>query len=398
MYKLLYKILMIKLVLILLFLFRNESEFLGTVGNYSSLFNLILGVISLLIWWTYGLIKKSPKELIQIYHFWMITVCWMCIVPLVFFDVKYSNELFFQGMFHDYSYIIFTILPFVFVSKSSNIYYNKIFSITGTIAILCGIIAIAISDKTFSAIARREFVFTIPYYLWWIVTAVYPFLFLNYFFKGKNKKGLVLIILHIVLSIIFLKRSGFLDAMLLITFAILFSDFKGKAKVSILILIIFMFFLLLIFGSYFDLLISRFVETGNNLEEWDRNQEIEEFFKEATTIQLMTGFGLNNYIKMQYIGEYNKGVNSLHIGFYNILYKGGILYLCFMFFLSLKIFSLFKYIKFDNEIKIGFIIGIIFLISHSYEQGWSYFPSIFFILMPIYRAIYLKNQHTLKLR
>jgi hypothetical protein len=178
----------------------------------------------------------------------------------------------------------------------------------------------------------------------------------------------------------------------LVFLTIIFSD-GGNSLIKSIAIYIFVFFLAFVFlGDYLNLLIIRFDADASNFGQFDRNLEIQEFFSSVSDIHLFTGFGANNYLKMRYIGVLDNGVNSLHIGFYNLIYKGGLLYLLFFLYLSYHILSLKKFIRFDPEIKIGYIIGILYLISFSYESGWSYVPIHFFYLLPIYRAIFLKDE------
>ena len=204
--------------------------------------------------------------------------------------------------------------------------------------------------------------------------------------------GLYLIILHFLFSLIFLKRAGFLNGILLILLAFIFSNRRSNTSLYAITLLFLSFVSFFFFEDYFNLIFGRFSDTYSNFESWDRNTEFQVFLEKITLIQLFSGFGANNYINMYYIGEYDKALNALHIGAYNLLYKGGVLYVFFMLYLSQKIFSLYKYIQYDIEIKIGFIIGLIYLFSHTYEQSWNYLPTIFFTLLPIYRAIYLKDK------
>lgn len=391
MLKITYKATITMFLLVFIFLFRNESPYLDIIANYSSLFIFIIGILIISIWWSNNFFKDLNKEIKQIYHFWILMVLWLILVPIIFFNKSISLELFYQGLFHDYRYIIFSILPFMFVTNRVHNYYINIFRLTGNFAVICGVIAIIISDKSLVDVSLRKNVYSIPYYLWWVVCFVYPYLYLKNIFVKKGKVGIVLFGFHLILSLIFLKRAGFINAFLLILFSSFIFGGKLKSVISVAIILGLIFVILLFFGSYTDLLFNRFSQDSSNIEEWDRNMEVLEFFKVVSEQQLITGFGMNNYIKMFYVGVLDNGVNALHLGFYNIIYKGGLLYLVFMLFLAYNILILYKYIHLNSEIKIGFIIGLIYLIGFSYENSWSYVPTHFFTLLPIYRAIYLRR-------
>src|SRR5690606_16210802 len=121
-----------------------------------------------------------------------------------------------------------------------------------------------------------------------IVLMVFPYLFLNFYYRKKFKVGYYLIIIHFILSFIFLKRAGFLNGILVVFFALVFSKQKSKAGILVLFLILLVFISSLFFNEYIDLLMNRFTNDGANLEEWDRNTEAEEFFNNVSISQLLT--------------------------------------------------------------------------------------------------------------
>lgn len=381
------------LVLVFIFLLRNELPFLETISNYASLFILIIGFVVIFLWWSNSLFNSLNKEIKQLYRFWIIMIFWFAFVPVFFHQVNFNIGLFYEGMYHDYRYMLFSILPFMFITNTSQKYFQSIFNNTAKLGVLCGFVAILLVDKSFSSISERTDGFSLPYYLWWIVLLVYPYMFLRSTFITKDRIGIILLILHLILSIFFLKRSGFVNAGIIIILSIYFSGNKSKG-LKVLFVTFFLFVALVLgFGSYMDLLFDRFGKDSSNLEEWDRSLEIVTFFETISNFHLFTGYGMNNYLKMTYIGELDKGVNSLHIGFFNLLYKGGFLYVLFVTFLAYNIFKLYRYISVNPEIKIGFILGLVYIIGHFYENGWSYVPIHFFSLLPIFRAIYLRRQY-----
>jgi hypothetical protein len=374
-----------------LFLFRNESPVLVTLGNYLSLFILIIGIRIIYIWFAHGLSKFLNPSIKSIYNFWVLMIIWFFLVPIIFFGVGINLVLFYQGMYHDYRYLLFSFLPFMLVGNYESKYFQKIFNKVGFVAVLSGVVAVIMVDKSFSYVSNRDGSWTLSYYLWWVVACAYPYLFLKNNFIKKDYKGLLLITLHLLLSFLFLKRSGFVGALILISLTFIFSRKTSSILKKMLVLGLFILIGISFFGDYLDLLVLRFSADASELQQFDRYLEVLEFLNIVSSKQLLTGFGANNYIEMTYIGIQDNAVNSLHIGLYNIIYKGGILYALFILYLGAQIISLRKYINYNPEIKIGFIIGIFFLISFSYENSWGYLPDHFFLLLAIYRGIYLKD-------
>lgn len=376
------------LFLIFITLFRFESSIMDTFSNYATPIIFLIGVYVLIT----GKKRNIGKEMNKIYKFWILLLVWFIILPIVDGRIDFNLLLFFQGMFHDYRYLIFATLPFLFISDYSKFYYDKFFQNVGYVALLAGCFGILIADKSLLSVSLRGDVFSLPYYMWWVVLMVFPYLFLVFFHNKKQKIGLYLIVLHFLFSLLFLKRAGFLNGILVILLALIFSNNRSNRTVYTIIFLLFSFLSFFFFEDYFNLIFGRFSDTYSDFSSWDRNTEFQEFLENITISKLLTGFGANNYITMYYIGVEDNSVNALHIGAYNLLYKGGALYVFFMLYLSKKIFSLYKYIKYNVEIKIGFILGLIYILSHAYEQSWTYLPTIFFTLLPIYRAIYLKDK------
>lgn len=380
------------LLLVFLFLFREQSAFFDTLANYSSLLILIIGFTVIAVSISKGKYHQLSGSILSVQKFWTVTVFWMLFIPFIFFPYSLSPSNFYQGLYHDYRYVLFVTLPFFFISDGVNLYYTKIWKYTARFALISGFIAILVVDKSFSSISLREATFSIPYYLWWVVLAAVSYTYLRDFYSGNERTGYYLMAIHLILSLIFLKRAGIVNGLLIIMLSFIFSNKVNKRIIFALVFFVIAAIAGMFFNSYLDLLFSRFLETGENLEEWDRSKEIDEFFDAVSTSQLTMGHGINNYLKMTYVGHDNKPVNALHIGFYNLFYKGGILYFLFTCFLGYKILTLYRYIKYNVEVKIGFIMGIVFLIGFSFENSWSYVPIHFFVLLAVYRAIYLKEK------
>lgn len=389
--RIVYRLIILSLFLMLLILIRNESPILETISNYSIVTKFIIGLLAMFVWFFGRYSRFFTRSLTNLYVFWLIMLLWLAIVPLLFFEQIIDFKVFYQGMFHDYSYLLFSLFPFFLVTDASHDYYNKVFNKVGFAAVFLGILAIILVDKSFNSVSTRAGTWTLSYYFWWIVICVYPYFYLKNAFLIKDSKGNILIILHILFCLFFLKRSGIINAILLVSLSTIFSGKSGKLLKIMGVTFILFVSIFIFFGQYLDLLLIRFESDTADIAQQDRLMEAEEFFSKITFEEFITGFGMNNYINMYYIGVKHNALNSLHIGFYNLIYKGGILYVLFNAYLAIKIISLNRFINKNPEIKIGFIIGVMYLISFTYENGWSYFPIHFFSLLPIYRAIYLKD-------
>ena len=239
--KLIYRTILFMLFFIFIFLFRNESPLLVSLGNYLSLIIFILGILIIFFWFAHDLSKFLNPSIKSIYNFWILMIIWFFLVPIIFFGVGINSELFYQGMYHDYRYLLFSFLPFMLIGNYESKYFQRIFDKVGFVAVLSGVIALIIVDKSFLSVSEIEEVWSLSYYFWWVVLCAYPYLFLKNKYLKKDYKGWLLIILHLLLSLFFLKRSGFVGALILISLTFIFSERSSKFLKSILI---FGFFLL----------------------------------------------------------------------------------------------------------------------------------------------------------
>jgi hypothetical protein len=387
----LYRIIIIILLLVFVFLFRNESPILETVGNYCSFFIILLGILFIWYWSINSNSNYFSKDLRLILVFWTITFFWMFFVPFIFFNYNYSISNFYDGIVQDYRYILFYFFAFILATSKMDFYYTKLFKVVGVFSLISGLFSFILSEKSFSAISAREGAWTIPYYLWWVLYSGTSYWFLKSFFERKTNIGYYLLFLYLVVSLFFLKRSGLINVLLLLVFAFVTNNESKRTFILLFMIVLAIIVIPIFFGDIFGLIFSRFFETANSLDDWDRNLEIDEFFEQVKDNEILTGFGVNNYLKMNYIGVEDNKLNSIHLGVYNIIYKGGVLYSLFMVALSVYIIKLWKYISINLEIKIGFIIGLIFILNLFYEGGWSYFPEHFFFLLPIFKAINLAS-------
>jgi hypothetical protein len=384
-----YHLTLVTLFFTFLYLFRFENIFLGRLSNYFNVLIFIFGIAVILYWRLNNGINQLSRSLKFIHSFWFNVVLWFLIVPFVFFESV--ENTFVEGMYSDYKYIIYSFLPFIFVTNTAHKYYQKVFYYVSVVAIISGFFAILFIDNTTIDVSDRNSA-QISYYLYWVVVCIYPYMFLQDFFSKKGKKGYILLIINLVLSLYFLKRSGIVGTFYYSLTALLFSlEFKTRFFKYVFVFFFFLLSIFIIFPQRIDVIINRFDESAKDLNSYDRLSEVDEFFSVVSDLHFFTGFGANNYLEMIYIGLDDNAVRALHIGFYNLFYKGGIPYFLFTLFLLYKIIQLKKFINKDYEILIGFIIGVYFIISYSFENSWSYMPYHFFKLLPIYRAIYLRD-------
>lgn len=385
------------LIVLLTFFYylRNEIPFLESIFNYISLLILFLGYGIFGLWLLLGNYRKMHPRMRFIFSAWMFTIIYMFFTPFLLHNYQLTAERLYAGMYHDYRHIMFTLLPFMFVSDDITYYRNKIINDLAKVAIVAGVAGILLADKSIGAIAFRSNTWSASYYLWWMTESALLYWFARSYLGKVNRDGYIIALLYLVLSLLFLKRAGFVNLALLF-FLSYVTSFRSIRSLGMFIVLLFFLMVVLFFmQDAVNLIGERFIESSSNIEEFDRLSEAEEYFRRISLFEKWLGFGINNYITMLYIDSVRE-VNAIHIGFVNILYKGGIVYAAFMLYLFFSILSLISQIGKNIEIKIGLIVGVIFIIGHSYEYSWAYTATIFFVLLPIYRAIHVCDSYRLK--
>jgi hypothetical protein len=200
--------------------------------------------------------------------------------------------------------------------------------------------------------------------------------------KNMSKKLFFFLFISSFLSIIFYtiyfqKRQNLVELTLILLFySTLCKDllpflFTKKKLFSIVILIAVTFSLSSI--SIFDPVINRFSDTLNNVSEFDRLEEANNILSDFNPINIIIGKGFGwNSEKAVSTGS------TVHIGYINLLMKGGLILIGFYFWQCYKnIKHCYNMSKIYREYNVGICISIfsIILLFISPGHGW-YFISI----------------------
>lgn len=180
----------------------------------------------------------------------------------------------------------------------------------------------------------------------------------------------------ITFSVFYQKRQQFVELILCVILSFLFyrkllPGLIPKNKLfSITVLIL---FIILIFSSdIVNNILIRFSETFSNLKEFDRLEESINVFSDFNIVNWIFGKGFG------YAAPDTPGAIILHIGYSNLLMKGGLIVLLFY------LFQTFKNIRYCKrkakqypEFNIGIAISIFSLIQLIYSPGYHWFvPSL----------------------
>jgi hypothetical protein len=304
-----------------------------------------------------------------------------------------------RGLNQDYLFITYVTLVFIFLDPVREDGLESLFLNFSKFALIAGLLAIFTVDEMSGEVAARSNVWTLQYHLWWLSSCIFSFSYFNsYVKKERYILGYGVLIVYVIFGILVLKRVAIVNlaVVALITTWVIFTRRSFGFGRKILVFIGFYGgFLILylivnhLFGDYLTGLFDRFSSIPDRPENLDRIVEGRVYFKNATLISIITGQGLNNYVTAQILGR-ELTINALHIGLYDIVYKGGLIYSIFILSVIINVFKLgMKGSLSPNEL-IAVCVGITYIISLFYEMSFSYVPSIFFYLVPIIRGFNYK--------
>lgn len=279
--------------------------------------------------------------------------------------------------------------------------FHRLLQVVAVIAVIMALIAIVLIAQSGSLIARGGEDAT-SYHYWWASATCFAYCGFYSFFAEENKKiNLGVLILYFLVGMSFLKRSCFLNSVIVVVFSFYLLSKQRKIRrmfsyVSLLLVVAFIITIILPGASskVLGLLFDRFSETSSDMDNFDRLIEMASFEYNTTLSQRLKGFGIGNYLYLDRYG--NNGevslLNALHLGYTNILYKGGIVYASFYVLTYLQIFiNWFRRRQNTSRYLICFGVSISALISLLYEGSWTYTILPFCISAPIFYAARYKG-------
>ncbi len=395
--KLLFRLTNISLFLGLLYPVVNNGSF---ITNLISLLSTVFAIIAVFLFFY----KRKNQPLTWPLTFFTIVVVYMLILGFITGNLWSNKTILLTIITQDLRYVTLFLLGGIYsTSERFMDYYHCIMKNIAMISIIMGILSLLFILSSGSLIVRGEENNGLSFHLWWASATCFAYCGIFAFLSdNKNKKNwLYVLIIYFVIGMLFLKRSCFLNCIIIIILSLYLSiKNKNGSKIFLTvigILIVGLFLLILIPGikeMVFGALFDRFRDTASNIEEFDRLIEWQTFLKQTPEIKLYTGYGIGNFpIYDRYgVGEDGSLLNALHLGYTNIIFKGGILYVAFYIVLYITIFiKWFKCRKYSTRYLLCFGVSISSLISLFYEGSWTYTIIPFCISAPIFYATSYKR-------
>lgn len=290
----------------------------------------------------------------------------------------------------DLRYVLLFLVGGVFALNGNMKYFHKIMKVLAVFSILFAIPALLFFDYSVAAIEGRSGTWSMSYFYWWCSACCFCYWGYYALFEKKDRwLGFGTLFVYFFIGLLFLKRSPVID---LIVILICYNLLSGLSF-SRIVKLLFVVFLLIgvtmlinggLVNNLFNLMSNRFdVAPG----EFDRQVESTLYFQEASIINLLTGNGIGHYFYSYLIRNDASSINALHLGWANLIYKGGIVYVLYYIILYVKIIkNVFTQKHKSNLDKICYGVAISSLISMFYEGSWTYTLLPFCISAPIFYA------------
>ncbi len=364
----------------------------------------IVSVISGCIGLTIYFIKngKTPKS--TLLNLWLALMMYLFLIGFLYRFPSFPQDIY-TFLCMDLSYIVFMTIGIVLAEDIYLISINRLMKEIVFITIVFQLLAIVWFDNTV-LIEDRNVTITsnnYSYTFWNISSNVAIFCGISFFYNILNGVKYsfnsvitsVCFILYVVIGLSFQKRAPLINTLSLFVISYIIFVIQSRTKLPALFFRI--VFFILIFGlilvylyhnydfahTLVDQTRLRFTdEYGQNgsLTTYDRQREADEFIERTEAFQIITGYGVGNYVATSMLDLHG----MLHIGYYNMIYKGGIFYMLFLFYIFSKTLQAFLHSKtFNSYDRICLGITISIFVSMIYEFSWGetimpvcYFPFI----------------------
>ncbi len=349
---------------------------------------LILVTIIALITWAFiekG-IEKIHKNCFIFFIFLICTSVLMIIIGSISLTIDVGHRL------QDIGTLILFAAGIIFFNKSRWEFLIKIFIFCAILSIIAGIYSLFFVNFSILLISERGLnTWQLPYYVWRLLYLWPILLFAAVFYRKKYSFiAITVFILNIILALSFLKRNIFFQ-MIMFSAIVMIGHFSKKLffieKIKnsctfIIKIILFLAILLIII----NLFLPTEYQKINNLVDlttkriytqdffnFSRFNEIKGLFKDFNNFQIIFGKGIGQS------QNYNIGRHGgIHIGWGNLIFKGGMIlffYFSFSFLIILKkLFS--KKIDGLTRVVISTIIWL-FLAMLIDTVFWEILPNTF---------------------
>ena len=343
-------------------------------GTNSKLLSIGFGCIAIVL---YIISQRGNKP----FYIWLAVLIYMLLIGMV--SAKSWPMSSYTLVWLDIPSAVFISMGLIFADNCFERYRNKIFKLI----ILCALIAGAMSlvQVVGNGYSLADRYATISdnnraYVLWGMLCSVFAYAgYSAIFSKEWRIPKITVVVLYGILGLIFQKRSIIVNLAAITVVGVYFYSRGASLRVknakkwvrTILLVGVAVIGITLLLRSNSDIqaLFNNTILriTSSDVKNYDRGREAGRFIEVSGIPRVLAGYGIGNYFADHY------GLHGmLHIGYYNILYKGGVVYAAFWLYIAVKTISALRQVKRLDVYSLACLsITISTFISMVFEFSWG---------------------------
>ena len=335
----------------------------------------------------------SSHKLPKISRLFVRIVVYLFILGCLYGSI-FDKESLTLALIQDFRYVMYLMSGCVFAYSYNYMEsFHNIMKVVSVFAIISGLYALLHFDYSYTSLVKRESTWSLSYLLWWSAGSCWVYWALYALFVRRDLVFAIgPAIVYIILGSLFLKREVF-AYIFLIFIVYLFFERKHKGLVLKTLLVVAGIIVLIysiapeLFGDIFDMLMNRFTEV-EDLDDFDRNIETSKYFEEASIFQIVFGNGMGHFhiFKDSFWAETRGPLNALHLGYTNVLYKGGIILVVFYLYLFSKIIKRMRCNSLSPYLKVCLGASFVYFASLFFAGSWTYTIEPFCTAAPLFYA------------
>ena len=369
----------------ILFVLINQTFHTIFPNVVNVLLSSVIVILLLLGWGLYSLKYVMPP---------LIKCFWFLIIYLVLVGFlkgwSFSHNDIGLMLMQDIRYVLLFLLGGAFSIHGNMRYFHEIMKVLAWISIVFAIPALLFFDYSVDSISDRSETWSMSYFYWWCSCSCFCYWGYYALFEKKDRfLGFGTLVVYGLLGVLFLKRSAVVNVLVIFVCYALFSKRIMRNLLTMVILGVALVGLLFfikgdLVNNLFNLMSSRF---DMGMDEFNRTIEAKLYFQEAGLLDIVFGNGIGHLFLSRIIRGDPSSINALHLGWANLIYKGGILYVLYYLCLYARIFkNIIVNTNKSNYERICYCVAISSLVSMFYEGSWTYTLLPFCISAPIYYA------------
>lgn len=351
-----------------------------SIRSYSYILSYISGMLGIVLY----ILHESQKRRI-LSKFFIGAVCiglYMVLVGILSNSVSVRNNI---GIYlsQDLRYYMYILMGIVMSDENYRKDYITTMKLLGIVSIIAFFVALANYSFSYSLVVQqaRIGIWDIPYYCWWIAGACYTYLFSYSLITGKDKIiGYGSFAAYAILGLLFLKRSALVNTVLLLLISLIIKTRGNTRKIMKILFVVFVGVIVIIIAynyfipkeSYFHAVIEGLLNrfSGTSLADYDRSRESAYYLDHVPWWRVILGQGLGNYFPYS---NSSGVINALHIGLYDILYKGGIVYAFLWIYAFVSSIKCIVNVRRLSEMEIVcLIVMVATFVALVYEKSFTY--------------------------